>query len=190
MAEAVYQQKLGPLTLRQLTDGFQGKLPLEQLWQYEGLPQLLRGLQLRLQENISITRLQQWLDWPQAAAVLEQGWVSLLADGRFQQWLEYESQFVVLQLAAQWERLLPKDSRTALLQPMIQAAFVVAEEYGVQLLAAMDLSQLAERQLIAMDSAHLETVVRGFASQYLVHIENRGWLGAAFALPGMLLYLL
>lgn len=190
LAEAVYQQKLGPLTLRQLTDGFQGKLPLEQLWQCEGLPQLLRGLQLRLQENISITRLQQWLDWPQAAAVLEQGWVSLLADGRFQQWLEYESQFVVLQLAAQWERLLPKDSRTALLQPMIQAAFVVAEEYGVQLLAAMDLSQLAERQLIAMDSAHLETVVRGFASQYLVHIENRGWLGAAFALPGMLLYLL
>ena len=78
----------------------------------------------------------------------------------------------------------------ALLQPMMEAAFAVAEEYGVQLLEAMDLSRLAERQLIAMDSAHLETVVRGFASQYLVHIENRGWLGAAFALPGMLLYLL
>lgn len=190
LAEKVYQQKLGPLTLRQLTDGFSGKLPLEQLWQCEGLHQLLRGLQLRLQENISITRLQQWLDWPQAAAVLEQGWASLLADGRFQQWLGYESELLVLQLTAQWERLLPEDSRTALLQPMIQAAFAVAEEYGVQLLAAMDLSRLAERQLIAMDSAHLETVVRGFASQYLVHIENRGWLGAAFALPGMLLYLL
>ena len=54
----------------------------------------------------------------------------------------------------------------------------------------MELSQLAERQLLLMDSAHLEQVVRGFASQYLTHIENRGWLGAVFALPGMLLYLL
>ncbi len=190
LAEQVYLQKLGPLTLRQLTAGYQGSLPLEQLLQCNGLHRWLGGLQLRLQENISITRIQQWLDWPQAAAVLEQGWTSLLADERFQQWLAYEGELLVLQLTTQWERLLPEDSRMALLQPMMEAAFAVAEEYGVQLLEAMDLSRLAERQLIAMDSAHLETVVRGFASQYLVHIENRGWLGAAFALPGMLLYLL
>ena len=97
---------------------------------------------------------------------------------------------MLLQLTGQGERLLPEDDRKVLLQAAAQAVFAATEEYGVPLMQAMGLSQLAERQLIAMDSAHLETVVRGFASQYLVHIENRGWLGAIFALPGMLLYLL
>lgn len=73
---------------------------------------------------------------------------------------------------------------------LLQAFFAAARAHGKDLLSAMELSQLAERQLLLMDSAHLEQVVRGFASQYLTHIENRGWLGAVFALPGMLLYLL
>ena len=51
-------------------------------------------------------------------------------------------------------------------------------------------SQLQTFELAQKNYAHLEQVVWGFGSQYLVHIENRGWLGALFALPGMLLYLL
>lgn len=190
LAEALYQQKIGPLTLKQLTRGFQGELPLARLLQCQGLQPLLAALQLRLQENCAITRPQQWLHWPQMAAGLEQGLIALLADDHGRQWLAYEGEVLLLQLTGQGARLLPEDDRKVLLQAAAQAVFASAEEYGVPLLQAMGLSQLAERQLIAMDSAHLETVVRGFASQYLVHIENRGWLGAIFALPGMLLYLL
>lgn len=190
LAEELYRQQIGPLTLAQLTRGFQGEIPLRRLIQCQGLQPLLAALQLRLQENCAITRPQQWLCWPQMTAVLEQGLAALLADDHGRQWLAYAGEVLIVQLAGQGERLLPEDDRKVLLEAAAQAVFAVAQEYGVPLLQAMGLSQLAERQLIAMDSAHLETVVRGFASQYLVHIENRGWLGAAFALPGMLLYLL
>ena len=87
------------------------------------------------------------------------------------------------------ERLLPPDTRKVLITPALQAVFATAETHGTRLLGAMNLAHLAEEQLIAMDSAHLERVVRGFAGHYLVHIENRGWMGAVFALPGMLIYL-
>ena len=104
--------------------------------------------------------------------------------------MQYEAELLILQLAEQWPRLLPQQSRNVLMQPVMQAVFATAETYGTRLLQAMDLSRLTEVQLIAMDSAHLERVVRGFAGHYLVHIENRGWMGAVFALPGMLIYLL
>jgi len=96
----------------------------------------------------------------------------------------------VIQLTTSWEELLPLSLRQAVMEPAVTAVFATAERYGTGLLAAMQLSTLTETQLIAMDNAHLEQVVWGFGGQYLVHIENRGWLGALFALPGMLLYLL
>ena len=185
-----YEEKAGRLTLAQLSRGYTATLPFGQILRYENLPELLRSVELRLRENIAITRPQQWLNWPETAAVLEQGLQRSLQDEQLRQWFLYEAEHLILSLCEQWQRLLPQQSREALLQPVVQAVFSSAEAYGNRLLAAMDLSRLAEVQLTAMDNAHLEQVVRGFASQYLVHIENRGWLGALFALPGMLIYLL
>ena len=163
---------------------------MAEILQYEGLSAQLGALQMRLQENIAVTRLQQWLDWPQAAQQLQAGLEALLQDERFGQWLSYEGQIFIINLAEQWQHILPQASRQAILEPVMQAALQTGQQYGGRLLSAMGLSALTETQLAAMDSAHLEQVVWGFGSQYLVHIENRGWLGAAFALPGMLIYLL
>ena len=113
-----------------------------------------------------------------------------MQDDKFQQWFRYEGQWIVIQLTTNWEQLLPVTLRQSVIEPVVTAAFATAEQCGTGLLSAMKLSELTEVQLIAMDNAHLEDVVWGFGSQYLVHIENRGWLGALFALPGMLLYLL
>ena len=96
---------------------------------------------------------------------------------------------LVLALAEKPEQMLPASCRTVLLDKATAALFATAGNYGTALLGKMQLSALAEAPLKQMDSAHLELVVRGFAEHYLVHIQNRGWLGAVFALPGMLLYL-
>jgi hypothetical protein len=185
-----YGQQVAPITIRQLTRGFTGEIPLADMLQCAVLPDLLAAFQLRLHENLAITRPQQWLHWSQLETRIEQGVATLLQDTAFRQWFCYEGELLILQMTSQWQQLLPEPSRVALTEPVVQALFAVAETYGSKLLTAMDLAQLAETQLLAMDSARLEQVVRGFASQYLVHIENRGWLGAVFALPGMLLYLL
>ena len=185
-----YAQQLSACTLRSLTRGLQGNLPLAQCVTFAGMDNLLAAFQLRLQENIAITRPEQWLDWSQLAGILQQNAESLLRDERFQQWFCYEGEWIVIQLTTRWEELLPLSLRQAVMEPVVTAVFATAERYGTGLLAAMQLSTLTETQLIAMDNAHLEQVVWGFGSQYLVHIENRGWLGALFALPGMLLYLL
>ena len=189
-AQKFYTQQLSTCTLRNLTKGLQGGLPLAQLIPYAGMDDLLAAFQLRLQENVAITRPEQWLDWPQLAGVLQQDVESLLQDDKFQQWFRYEGQWIVIQLTTNWEQLLPVTLRQSVIEPVVTAAFATAEQCGTGLLSAMKLSELTEVQLIAMDNAHLEDVVWGFGSQYLVHIENRGWLGALFALPGMLLYLL
>lgn len=190
LVQTMYNDVIGTVTVDQLTRGYGGKLGLQQLMAYDGLSDVLRGFQLRLQENIAITRPQHWLHWDKTAAVLDGAVHDLLQDERVIQWMEYEGQLLFLQMTEQWDRLLPLQSRRQLLQPVMQAAFSTAEAYGTRLLQAMDLANLTEAQLIAMDSAHLERVVRGFAGHYLVHIENRGWTGALFALPGMLIYLI
>ena len=189
LAQRVYTDFVSNITLQELTQGYQETVSLQKMLQYEGLSELLRGLQLRLQENIAITRPEHWLNWPEVIRVLDNAVYQLLQEDATGQWMRYKGEVLVLQVAEHWDRILPAETRSVLLQPALQAVFETAEAYGTKLLQAMDLAQLAEKQLIAMDSAHLERVVRSFAGHYLVHIENRGWMGAVFALPGMLVYL-
>ncbi len=189
LAQSVYDRFLGAITLQQLTGGYQGHVSLQNLLHYDGLSDTLQSFQLHLQERVAITQPRYWLNWPEMVSVLDCAVASLLHDENTRQWIHYKGQILLLQLTEQWQRLLPEASRTVLLQPIMHAGFGTAEAYGTQLLQAMELSNLTETQLIAMDSAHLERVVRGFAGHYLVHIENRGWMGALFALPGMLIYL-
>lgn len=185
-----YKETIGKTTLGQLTRDFHGTVPLAQILQHDALAENLRGAQLRLQENMAITRPQQWLCWTEFTEVLGQALQGLEEDQSFRRWCQYEGETLLIQLSADWRNLLPSKTREALMEVLLQAFSAAARAHGKNLLSAMELSQLAERQLLLMDSAHLEQVVRGFASQYLTHIENRGWLGAVFALPGMLLYLL
>ncbi len=189
LVENFYETTVGTQTLCQLTAGYDEPISLQQIVQYGQFSELLRGFQLRLQENLAITRLQYWCNWDEAAGVLDTAVQHILQDTPFQQWVTYEAQWMVLQMTDQWQNLLPLQSRKWFMQQAMQAAFATAQAHGTIVLQAMELSNLAETQLIAMDSAHLERVVRSFASSYLVHIENRGWMGAVFALPGMLIYL-
>ena len=58
--------------------------------------------------------------------------------------------------------------------------------YG-QVLDKMQLSDFIAAQTAALKPEELEKMVRGFGQGYLSHIQNMGWWGAVFAIPGILL---
>ena len=185
----IYRDMAAPLSINRMTHGFAGSISLQNVLQYEQFSVLLKGLQLRLQENISVTRPEQWLEWPELTKNVDGAVHQLLCDDSLRQWAGYKGEILLLRIAEAWPRILPEPLRHAFVMPAAKAAFATAGMHGTALLQAMKLSNLTEVRLIAMDSAHLEQVVRSFAGHYLVHIENRGWMGAIFALPGMLIYL-
>ena len=187
--KTIYRDMAAPLSISRMTHGFAGSISLQNVLQYEQFSVLLKGLQLRLQENISVTRPEQWLEWPELTKNVDGAVHQLLCDDSLRQWAGYKGEILLLRIAEAWPRILPEPLRHAFVMPAAKAAFATAGMHGTALLQAMKLSNLTEIRLIAMDSAHLEQVVRSFAGHYLVHIENRGWMGAIFALPGMLIYL-
>jgi len=179
-----------PVTLQELTGLYHETFPATRILLGQKQEQLLDEFLLRIKENASITMPRQWVDWSRLSVQVEAAMSKLLHDTAFQNWFLYAGEVWSLQLTAQAEQILSPAMQRAILQPALEAAFATAVLFGSPLLTAVRLADLAEERLIQMDNAHLEQVVRGFSSQYLVHIENRGWLGAIFALPGMLLYLL
>ena len=183
------EQQLHELTLAKLTKGYHEQIALYELIYGTELNQTILALLRNLKDASASTRLRDWLDWNAFSMVINQGTNKLLSQEQVQRWMRYETNLALLALAETPEQLLPKESRVVLIERGMQAVFFVAGKYGTRLLEQMQLSILAEEQLKQMDSAELEQVVRGFAGHYLVHIQNRGWLGAIFALPGMLVYL-
>jgi len=181
--------KLHSLTLAKLCDGYHETLPIVQIFDGRGLNDTILALVTALEDTLSMTTLNDWLHWDALCATLTDDLAALLAQEHVQDWLYHEAELLVLALAEKPEQMLPASCRTVLLDKATAALFATAGDHGTALLGKMQLSALAEAQLKQMDSAHLELVVRGFAEHYLVHIQNRGWLGAVFALPGMLLYL-
>jgi len=188
--QAFCADKLHTLTLAQLCSGYQGILPLEQLIGSRGVNDALVSLVQRMEANIAVTTMQDWLHWEALCDILAHDIAALMQQEQFREWMQHEAEMIVLDIATEPDKLLPVPCRMVVLDKAVQAVFATANAYGTDLLRKMQLSALAEEQLKQMDSAHLEQVVRGFAGHYLVHIQNRGWLGAAFALPGMLLYLI
>ncbi len=189
LIKTMYQNMAAPVTVSKMTQGFSGVIPVHDILQYDRFSDLLKGLQMRFQENLAVTRPEQWLVWPDITRVIGHAVHQMSGDNRVRSWIVYEGEILLLRMAEQWPRILPKTLRHELLPPAAEAVLATARAHGTGLLQAMELSQLTQKQLLAMDSAHLEQVVRSFAGHYLVHIENRGWLGAVFALPGMLIYL-
>lgn len=61
--------------------------------------------------------------------------------------------------------------------------------YG-RLLEQMRLAEFITEKTAALSPQSLENTVRSFAQSYFSHIQNMGWWGAVFAIPGMLLALL
>ena len=177
-------------TLAQLCRGYQQTFPLIRTIHSDAVEQVLAMYTNDVIAAVAITKINDWCHWDQMSDVLHGDITALLKDSAFQSWMHYEAELMVLTLAAEPDRLLPVATREVLITSMIQAVFDTAEQHGTAILSRMQLSALAEVQLKQMDSAHLEQVVRGFAGHYLVHIQNRGCLGAVFALPGMLLYLI
>jgi hypothetical protein len=189
LVKTIYREMAAPVTVNQITQGFSGTISVQNVLQYEQFSGLLKGLQLRLQENIAVTRPEQWLEWADVTNAINGAVHQLVCDRNVHEWFTYKGEILLLRVAEAWPRILPEALRHELVLPAAKAVFAVAGAHGTTILQAMELSHLTETQLAAMDSAHLEQVVRGFAGHYLVHIENRGWMGAVFALPGMLIYL-
>ena len=177
-------------TIAQLCRGYQDTLLLGALTNDEGIQRVLYGYIHSVINAVSNTTISDWCRWDAVAEGLYRDINALLSDVSFQDWLQYEADLLVMALAEEPDKLLPIGARGVLIERIIQAVFDTAEQHGTAILSQMQLASLAEEQLKLMDSAHLEQVVRGFAQHYLTHIQNRGWLGALFALPGMLLYLL
>lgn len=57
------------------------------------------------------------------------------------------------------------------------------DRYGRELLQEIQLPDVTYRQVCALDSAHLEDMVRQIANPYFRHVERMGWLGAVVAIP-------
>ncbi|MBP3625921.1 MAG: hypothetical protein J6J05_08890, partial [Peptococcaceae bacterium] len=182
--------KLHLLTTAKLCAGYENILPLGQLIESPNVNDTLLALVQQLEANLAATAVQNWLYWDELCAVLADDIAALLQQAQFGEWMQHEAELMVLAIAAEPDNILPPGCRAAVIDHAMEAVFATADKYGTELLRRMQLSALAEAQLKQMDSAHLEQVVRGFAGHYLVHIQNRGWLGAIFALPGMILYLL
>lgn len=182
--------KLHDTTLAQCCKGYHGVVPVMQIVERINRDEICSTILYDVQHAIAETKVEDWCNWEQLVAVLHKDFVDFMKQASVQNWIQYELEVLILQLAEAPDKILPEASRAVWIEWILQAAFSVAEQYGVTLLEQMRLSELAETQLKQMDSAALEQVVRGFAEHYLVHIQNRGWLGALFALPGMLLYFL
>ena len=182
--------KLHLLTTAKLCAGYENILPLGQLIESPNVNDTRLALVQQLEANLAVTAVQDWLYWDELCAVLADDIAALLQQEQFGEWMQHEAELMVLAIAAEPDNILPPGCRAAVIDRAMEAVFATADKYGTELLRRMQLSALAEAQLKQMDSAHLEQVVRGFAGHYLVHIQNRGWLGAIFALPGMILYLL
>ena len=182
-------EQLHQLTLAQLSRGYHDVISLEPLLVSPRMNDSMVLFCEQLETVIRETTVHQWFDWELFTKQLQMDLMHLLKQERFQEWLRYEAEHMVLVLAETPDQVLPVAMRVALIERILEAMFATAKADGVLLLQNMQLSHLAEEQLKQMDSAELEQVVRGFAGHYLVHIQNRGWLGAVFALPGMLFYL-
>lgn len=184
-----YRREISPVPLRRWFAACRETPPVSEILLSPRARDQLEAFSERLWQNLAATKLRQWVPRPEFAALLRRGGRRLSADADFLRWADYSLQLILLRLAEDWRAILPEHGRRLLAEAALRAAHATGSRYGVPLLEAMDLANLAERQLLCMDSRHLEDVVWGFAGHYLRHIERRGWWGAAFALPGMLLYL-
>lgn len=182
--------KLHTLTLAELCRGYQGIFPLDKLVESPASGNAVLMVPMYLENRLSMTTIDDYFYWDNLCTVLTKDLQTILVQNRFQQWMQYETELLILSVSTQPDKLLPKACRVVLINHAMDAVFTIASNYGTELLDKMQLSTLAETQLKQMDNAQLEQIVRGFAGHYLVHIQNRGWLGAVFALPGMLLYLI
>ncbi|MBR6756702.1 MAG: DUF445 family protein [Peptococcaceae bacterium] len=77
--------------------------------------------------------------------------------------------------------------REEIIELVVGAVFRSLEQDGAKILQEMNLSALTEEQVLAMEAEELEAMVWRFARHYLIHIQNMGWMGAVFAIPGILL---
>ena len=184
------EMRLSQITSAQLTRGMTTSFLLSQLLEDGDIQDTMNSFWITFVHKISHTSLDQWVYWEDMSQSLQNILQGILSDQNFKDWVRYETEVVLLDLGASAKQMFSEKNSEALLSPALSAAFETAEIYAVPLLQKMQLADLAERQIMAMDNRRMEEMVWGFASQYLVHIEKRGWLGAVFAIPGIILFFL
>ena len=131
--------------------------------------------------------LESWLDWPRLEAALAEQLEGILASTSFQVWWNEIIAARLQDAPRLWEEVLPVSLREELTSWVVQAFLASLQQEGSAVLKEMNLAQVTSVQVQAMDAQQLEQLVHGFAQPYFKHIQNMGWLGAGFAIPGILL---
>lgn len=164
-----------------------GRLDSERLLALGGLEPLakeaLAGIMLRAGQRPASA----WLDWPEFSAQLMSQGEKLLASDAFKDWWQKLMTDLLGEAPRLWEEVLPKKMREQLTSWVVQAFLASLRQDGSSVLRQMNLAQVTSVQVQAMDARELEQLVHGFAQPYFDHIQNMGWLGAGFAIPGILL---
>ncbi len=143
----------------------------------------LSGVMMRVAEE----PLEYWLDWPVFEAALTEQLEGILTSVDFQDWWWQISAELLEDAPRLWEEVLPGPLKEQLTGWVVQAFLASLRQEGSAVLREMNLAQVTSVQVQAMDAQQLERLVHGFAQPYFKHIQNMGWLGAGFAIPGILL---
>ena len=184
------EMRLSQITSAQLTRGMTTSFLLSQLLEDGDIADTMQSFWRTFMKKASVTTMDQWVEWDAMSQSLQKILQGILSDQNFKDWVKYKTEVILLDLGTSAREMFTEKNCEAILKPALSAAFETAEIYAVPLLKKMQLADLAERQIMAMDNRRMEEMVWGFASQYLVHIEKRGWLGAVFAIPGIILFFL
>ncbi len=128
--------------------------------------------------------LQEWLDWSATAESLSELVQQLLHDEAFAIWWRESLQRLLTMISADD---LPDELYQQMIDYLLDALWMSLIQEGPKILQQMNLAQVTAVQVQAMSPQELEKLVWGFASSYLKHIQNMGWLGAGFALIGIAL---
>lgn len=163
------------------------RLPLYDFLHAGGGEVLWRKWYQAIVQNGGEIPLGQWLDWPLAMGQVQQQCEALFRNEAFLQWWHPLLVQEIERLATELEAILPKAARDQLVRIVVQSFLNSIYDYGAQLLQAMDLGNLTKERIMEMKPQQLEEMVWKFGRGYLVHIQNMGWLGAAFAIPGIFL---
>lgn len=131
--------------------------------------------------------LEQWIDWSAACDIIESTFKSLLKNEQLAVWWQKSVHLLLTEIVEGKLLICDKNQKEQPIQWLLEALWQSIYNQGAAILNEMNLAQVTTVQVQAMAPKKLEELVWGFASQYLVHIQNMGWLGAGFALAGIVL---
>lgn len=130
--------------------------------------------------------LESWFDWPLLSAGVDRQVEAFLAGEAFRGWWQDFMDRELKKAAQVLADIASGPNGEMVIGWIVQGFLTGLYHDGAKVLQELDLADLTSAQVQAMDPRELEELVRGFSAQYFSHIQNMGWMGALFAIPGIL----